>query len=44
MKKILLSITLCLTFASLLAQTSYPKEIEEQIKQVENNRDYELIE
>ncbi|MFZ4548335.1 MAG: serine hydrolase [Bacteroidales bacterium] len=37
MKKILLSITLCFTIGSLLAQTSYPKEIEEQIKAVENN-------
>ncbi|MCX6243164.1 MAG: serine hydrolase [Bacteroidetes bacterium] len=37
MKKILLSITLCLTLGNLSAQTSYSKEIEDQIKQVENN-------
>jgi CubicO group peptidase (beta-lactamase class C family) len=37
MKKILLSIILCLTIGSLLAQTSYSKEIKEQIKRVENN-------
>lgn len=37
MKKIFLSISICLTIGSLLAQTSYPKEIEAQIKQVENH-------
>jgi CubicO group peptidase (beta-lactamase class C family) len=37
MKRVLLSISLCLTIGSLLAQTSFPKEIEAQIKQVENN-------
>jgi CubicO group peptidase (beta-lactamase class C family) len=37
MKKILLSISLCFIFSCLSAQTSYPKEIEAQISQVENN-------
>ncbi len=37
MKKIFLSISLCLTIGSVLAQTPFTKEIEEQIKQVENN-------
>ncbi len=35
--KILLSISLCLTVGSLLAQNKYSKEIETQIKQFENN-------
>ena len=37
MKKILLLIILALNLNSLVAQTTYSKEVEEQIKQVENN-------
>jgi CubicO group peptidase (beta-lactamase class C family) len=37
MKRLFISISLCLTIGSLWAQASYSKEIEEQIKQVENN-------
>ncbi|WP_428654413.1 serine hydrolase [Runella sp.] len=37
MKKAFLSITLWLSIGHLMAQTTYSKEIEEQIKQVENN-------
>lgn len=37
MKKILVSISLCLSIGSLWAQSSYSIEIEAQIKQVENN-------
>jgi hypothetical protein len=43
MKKILLALSLCLIFGSLLAQTTYSKEIEEQINQVENNLSGRLI-
>jgi CubicO group peptidase (beta-lactamase class C family) len=37
MKKPILLLTIWIGFSHLIAQTTYPKEVEEQIKQVENN-------
>lgn len=43
MKKLLLTLSLCSVIGSLFAQTTYSKEVEEQIKQVENNLSSRLI-